>query len=84
MRLFSRANVPLFAELSKLETEWSKLNGSMTVEWHGEEKTPAQLLPFLESNDRALREEAFRLRAQPAPSVGSRRGRPKPSAFETL
>ncbi len=65
MRLFSRANVALFAELSKLETEWSKLNGSMTVEWLGEEKTPAQLLPFLESNDRALREKAFRLRAQP-------------------
>ncbi len=65
MRLFSTANVPLFAELSKLETEWSKVNGSMTVEWHGEEKTPAQLLPFLESNDRALREEAFRLRARP-------------------
>jgi oligoendopeptidase F len=29
------------------------------------ERTPAQLLPYLESNDRAVREHAFRLRAQP-------------------
>jgi oligoendopeptidase F len=65
MRLFSAANVPLFAQLSKLETEWSKLNGAMTVEWDGEEKTPSQLLPFLQSSDRAIRERAFRLRAKP-------------------
>jgi oligoendopeptidase F len=65
MRLFAPANVPLFAELSKLETNWSKINGAMTVRWDGEEKTPAQLLPFLESNDRAVRERAFRMRARP-------------------
>jgi oligoendopeptidase F len=41
MELFSEANVPLFAGLSKLETEWSKVNGAMTVDWEGEEKTPA-------------------------------------------
>jgi oligoendopeptidase F len=65
MELFSAANVPLFAQLSKLETEWSKINGAMTVEWDGEEKTPSQLLPFLQSNDRAIRERAFKLRAKP-------------------
>ncbi len=65
MRLFAPANVPLFAGLSKLETEWSKVNGAMTVEWNGEQKTPSQLLPFLESTDRAVRERAFRLRAKP-------------------
>ena len=65
MELFNAANVPLFAQLSKLETEWSKLNGAMTVEWEGEERTPSQLLPFLQSNDRAVRERAFRLRAKP-------------------
>ncbi len=65
MRLFAPANVPLFADLSKLETEWSKVNGAMTVEWDGEQKTPSQLLPFLESTDRAVRERAFRLRARP-------------------
>jgi len=63
--LFATANVPLFADLSMLETEWSKVNGAMTVEWDGEQKTPSQLLPFLESTNRAVRERAFRLRAKP-------------------
>jgi oligoendopeptidase F len=65
MQLFASANVPLFADLAKLETEWSKVNGAMTVEWDGELKTPARLLPFLESTDRAVRERAFKLRASP-------------------
>jgi oligoendopeptidase F len=65
MRLFAPANVPLFADLSKLETEWSKVNGAMTVEWGGQQRTPSQLLPFLESTDRGVRERAFRMRAKP-------------------
>jgi oligoendopeptidase F len=65
MRIFNEANVPLAAELSKLTTEWSKLIGAMTVEWDGVEKTPSQLLPFLESVDRDVRERAFKLRAKP-------------------
>ena len=65
MQIFSEANVPLSAELSRLITEWSKLIGAMTVEWDGAEKTPSQLLPFLESNDRNVRERAFKLRAKP-------------------
>src|SRR5947209_3948673 len=65
MELFDAANVPLFAELSQLGTQLSKVNGAMTVRWDGEEKTPAQLLPFLQSNDREVRERAFKLRAKP-------------------
>ena len=65
MELFDEANVPLFAELSELGTQWNKINGAMTVSWAGEEKTPAQLLPFLHSLDRDERERAFMLRAQP-------------------
>jgi oligoendopeptidase F len=65
MEIFSAANVPLFSQLSRLETEWSKVNGAMTIEWDGEDKTPSQLLPFLQSNDRSLRERAFRMRAKP-------------------
>ena len=65
MQLFSEANVPLFGALSGLETEWSKVNGALTVDWDGEEKTPSQLLPYLESTDRAVRERAFKLRAKP-------------------
>ena len=65
IEIFSEANVPLFSELSNLETEWSKVIGSLTVEWEGQEKTPPQLLPFLESTDRGVRERAFKLRARP-------------------
>jgi len=65
MELFDEANVPLFAELSELGTHWNKINGAMTVQWDGEEKTPAQLLPFLHSLDREERERAFMLRGQP-------------------
>jgi oligoendopeptidase F len=65
MRMFNEANVPLSGELSKLTTEWSKLIGALTVEWDGHEKTPSQLLPFLESPDRGVRERAFKLRAKP-------------------
>src|SRR6266567_365461 len=65
MELFDEANVPLFAELSELTTQWAKVNGAMTVQWEGEEKTPAQLLPFLQSTNRDVRERAFKLRADP-------------------
>jgi len=65
MELFDEANVPLFAELSELGTQWNKINGAMTVQWDSDEKTPAQLLPFLHSLDREERERAFMLRAQP-------------------
>ena len=65
MDIFDEANVPLFAQISELGTQWAKINGAMTVQWDGEEKTPAQLLPFLLSTDRTVRERAFRLRAQP-------------------
>jgi oligoendopeptidase F len=64
VELFQEANVPLFAAQSRLVTEWSKVNGALTVQWDGEEKTPAQLLPYLESPDREQRERAFKLRAQ--------------------
>ena len=60
MELFREENVPLFADLAKVSTEWSKTIGAMTVDWDGEEKTPAQMWPFLEDADRGVRERAFR------------------------
>jgi oligoendopeptidase F len=61
MQLFNEDNVPLFGDLARLSTEWSKVVGAMTVQWEGEEKTPPQMVPYLEENDRELRERAFRL-----------------------
>ena len=65
IKLFREANVPLEAEISALETQWSKLNGEMSVQWHGEEYTPEGLAPFLLAADRGVREQAFKLKAQP-------------------
>ena len=65
MELFREANVPLFTELAKLSTGWAKAIGAMTVDWDGEEKTPPQMVPFLESNDRSVRERAFRSMFKP-------------------
>lgn len=65
MEMFREANVPLFAELSRLTTGWSKAIGAMTVDWDGQEKTPAEMWPYLEEADRAVRERAFRKQFQP-------------------
>ena len=65
MEIFSEANVPLFERLARLSTDWSKVIGAMTVDWDGEEKTPQQMVPYQEENDRAVRERAFRKQFQP-------------------
>src|SRR5258708_36162143 len=65
IQLFREENVPLQSELARLTTEWAKAHGALTVEWEGQERTPAQLLPYLESNDREIREGSFRARAKP-------------------
>jgi oligoendopeptidase F len=61
--LFREANLPLFNEEDRLNTEYDRIIGAQTVMWEGEEKTLTQLTPYLESHDRALREHAFRLAA---------------------
>jgi oligoendopeptidase F len=65
MEVFSEANVPLFTQLAKLSTGWAKVIGAMTVDWDGQEKTPQQMFPYLESNDRSVRERAFRSMFKP-------------------
>jgi oligoendopeptidase F len=65
IELFSEANVPLFGTLARLSTEWAKVIGAMSVDWNGHEKTPPQMQPLLEENDRTVREQAFRLMYRP-------------------
>jgi oligoendopeptidase F len=65
MELFREDNVPIFAELATVSTEWSKTIGAMTVDWDGQEKTPPQMQPYLEDRDRAVRERAFRKMFEP-------------------
>jgi oligoendopeptidase F len=62
--LFRAENLPLLAEVEKLNTRYDQLIGAQTVAWDGEEVTLTQLLPVLQSPDRARREAAWRATAE--------------------
>src|SRR6266498_2232470 len=57
--IFTEKNLPLLAEEQKLGTEYSKLIGSLTVEWEGEERTFAQMSPLFYETDRSIRQRAW-------------------------
>jgi len=61
VELFRPENVPLETEEAKLGQQYQKLSGSLTVNFHGEEKTLVQMGKYLEEPDRALRQEAWEL-----------------------
>jgi oligoendopeptidase F len=61
--LFREANIPRETQLSELEQRYQKIMGAMTVNFRGEERTLAQMAPYLEETDRALRQEAWELAA---------------------
>jgi oligoendopeptidase F len=62
--LYREANIPRETELAELEQQYQKIVGAMTVEFRGQERTPAQMAPFLEESDRTLRQSAWELVAQ--------------------
>ncbi len=64
VELFRAENVPLETEETKLGQQYQKLNGSLSVNFRGEEKTLIQMGRFLEETDRATREEAWKLVAE--------------------
>ncbi len=59
--LFREENVPLDTELHLLGNRYDKLTGGLQVTWRGEKKNLSQLLALLESKDRQVREEAWKL-----------------------
>jgi oligoendopeptidase F len=59
--IYRDENVPLLSEEKKLVNEYDELIGEQTVEWEGKEVTPAQLQPYYLSQDRSVREKAWRL-----------------------
>jgi len=61
VELFRQENVPLQTEEAKLNQQYMKLSGSLTVKFRGEEKTLVQMGRYLEEPDRALRQEAWEL-----------------------
>jgi oligoendopeptidase F len=60
IELFRESNIPLFAEASVLGQQYGMISGKMTVEVGGQEYTLQQASKFLESPDRAVREEVYR------------------------
>ncbi|MBS1661389.1 MAG: M3 family oligoendopeptidase, partial [Bacteroidetes bacterium] len=60
IELFRESNIPLFAEASVLGQQFGVISGKMTIEVGGKEYTLQQAAKFLESPDRALREEVYR------------------------
>lgn len=63
VELFREENIPLETEISKLSQQYQKTVGAMTVQFQGEEMTLPQLSRFLQSDNRAIRQEAFELSA---------------------
>ncbi len=61
VELFRQANVPLETEEAKLSQQYQKLIGSLTVIFHGQERTLVQMGRYLEETDCALRKEAWEL-----------------------
>ncbi len=56
--------MPRETELAELEQQYQKIIGAQTVTFRGQEYTPAQMAPFLEETDRALRQEVWELIVQ--------------------
>ncbi len=60
IELFREENIPLQAELAVLQQHFGVITGKMVVTIDGKEYTLQQAAKFLESHDRAKREEVYR------------------------
>ena len=71
--LFREANIPRETQLAELEQQYQKIIGAMTVTFRGQERTLAQMAPFLEETDRSVRQEAWELVRRPPAGRTARR-----------
>jgi oligoendopeptidase F len=60
--IFREENLSLLAEEQRLDTEYNKLSGSLTVVWDGEERTFTQMWALLYETDRSVRQRAWEAR----------------------
>ena len=65
LEIFREENVPLVGDEERLNTQYNKITGGLTVVWEGEEIPLPRLQPYLLDPDRAVRERAWRLGSQP-------------------
>ena len=61
MEIFREENIPLITKEQELTTKYGEITSKMTVSFQGEEKTIQQLSPYLEDQNRNVREKAWRL-----------------------
>jgi oligoendopeptidase F len=59
IELFREENIPIQAELSVLQQQYGTIAGKMTIQFKEQEYTLQQAAQFLESPDRAIREEVY-------------------------
>lgn len=62
--IFQEENLPLLTKEQKTGSEYNKIIGARAVEWDGEEITVLELAKEFQSDDRAIREKAWRAMAQ--------------------
>jgi oligoendopeptidase F len=60
IELFRTENIAIQADLSVLQQQYGVIAGKMTIQMEGQEYTLQQAAKFLEHEDRAVREEAYR------------------------
>ncbi len=60
IELFREENIALQAEIAVLQQQFGQISGAMLINVNGKEYTIQQAGKFLESHDRALREEVYR------------------------
>ncbi len=65
IEIFREANVPLVAEAEGLAEQYQRTTGGMTASWGGERVPLPRLAPFLKSQDRGVREAAWRAAVTP-------------------
>ena len=61
VKIFRQENVPLQTEITKLEQQYSEINGAMMVQFDGAERTLPQMARYLEETDRTRREASWRV-----------------------
>jgi oligoendopeptidase F len=59
VEMFREENIPIETELQNLSQQYSQIQGNMSVEWEGEEKTLQQMALLLKDTDRNLRKRAY-------------------------
>ena len=61
LELFREENIPLETQVDLEIQKYQKITGAMSVQYKGETKTMQQMSPYLQSPNRAEREEAWHL-----------------------